>query len=292
MNQNVDDRTLIQKFVQGETELLASQNFRLDSSGGRLQITTHQSEIVAILNSIDKKRLALVKNDSKYTKFVNQILSENNFVFVGESKQKGFVEHHHFVPPDGYKFQYTEIVFLWKSWWIKKRQVTKHEFNLELLFLIKNNWYPVQTIDAYDGVFTIKTLVGQVSLHGNQKVMWANKLSEVKPSNIKPITTSENPESISDVSKEAAKNNIKYNQDNKTFLLDKSNSSLQPEFQPETETATEELIKNLRNRTLKTIANYLDEIAKIQIERISQAEQRAERLAARLEELGVDPDSL
>ncbi|MBW4576935.1 MAG: hypothetical protein KME08_16805 [Aphanothece sp. CMT-3BRIN-NPC111] len=303
----IDDATLIQKFAQGETSLVANKNLRLGSTGDRLQLTTAKSEIIGLLAWVDKRRVALIKPTSQYWELINEILQKNNFVYWGDSKQKGFVEYQKWVPPSGYKIHYTEAVALWKKWWPTQRYQNQHKFNLNLLIFIKNNWYPLQNITVNEGIFYIKTLVSQLTLSGSEKVVWATELAkQIANLNIDNIDSKPDPATTNLTKTEVYERQIKSEKIYNTLSNNGLESSPQRNIKPETEPVSEYKLKHLNAKAIKNLADYLEEVTQLKLEQASKAEQRAlqaeqravrerqraERFAAKLRELGIDPNSL
>jgi hypothetical protein len=49
---------------------------------------------------------------------------------------------------------------------------------MNILVRMKDNWYPVQNIVVDAGIFTIKTLVGQIKVRSSEQMLW---LSQIPP---------------------------------------------------------------------------------------------------------------
>ncbi len=174
----LDDATLIKKFVQGETQLLANQSLRIDSSFERIELTTRKGVIIG-LYTLNKEPISiLVRSGSDYNELLYQSLLEHHFILIGKSNQKGFIEYHQYIPPSGYKVNCTTTVLLWRNWWMGERNAHKHQIQMEILISFKNKWYPISEINSNQGVFNIKTLVGELTLHSGEKIIWVSKLSE------------------------------------------------------------------------------------------------------------------
>ncbi len=278
---NIDDATVIKKFFQGDKDLVANSNIRIEGSGSSLQLIAKQSEMLATLTLIEKRRVALVRATSQYWQLIHRLLIENNFVAWGNSKQKGFVEYQQWVPPPGYQIKYTEVVELWKQWWPNQRYHKKHDLDLEMLIFLKNNWYPIQNITVEEGTFYVKTLVGQLKLTSKEKILWASKIT--KPT-AKDVNDRVNISSNDELVKERRLS------EKKPFLVRNFSSSFQEEIKPEINLSAQ--VKSIQERAVQNFANNLEEIVQMLLERVLQAEQRAERLAARLREVGVDPDEV
>jgi hypothetical protein len=203
---NSDDIKLIEKFVQGSNQLLASERVRMETTGVISQVITKAGEVAAIMYLQNKPRTALIKVDSAYADQLAGNLEEQNFVLIGKSKRAGYLEYHQHIVPTGYKTWYTEPAALWKKWWPTERFQNKQRFNMNILVRMKDNWYPVQHIVIDAGVFIIKTLVGQVNVRNNEQLLW---LSQIPVESITPATSqtdawSQSPEVQKELNKQEA----------------------------------------------------------------------------------------
>ncbi|HEY9695199.1 MAG TPA: hypothetical protein V6D15_23600 [Oculatellaceae cyanobacterium] len=174
----LDDATLIKKFVQGETKLLANQSLRIDSSFERIELTTRKGIIIGLYTLNSQPISVLIRSGSEYNELLYESLLENNFILIGKSNQKGFVEYQQYIPPTGYKVNCTPTVVLWRNWWMGERNAHKHQIQMEILISFKNKWYPISEISSNHGIFDIKTLVGELTLHSGEKIIWVSKLAE------------------------------------------------------------------------------------------------------------------
>ncbi len=168
----LDDTKLVEKFVQGSNQLLASTNLRLEVNGGVSQLLTRSGDAVAIMYLQTKPRTVIIKHNSHFLKLVDRHLIDRDFVMIGDANRAGFVEYKHYVTPAGYKISYTDPSILWKKWWPTERFQNKQRFNMDILVNFKDNWYPVQGIIVNAGTFTIKTIAGQLVLKRDSKVLW------------------------------------------------------------------------------------------------------------------------
>ncbi|MBW4575444.1 MAG: hypothetical protein KME08_09195 [Aphanothece sp. CMT-3BRIN-NPC111] len=241
-----DDATLVKAFVQGQNKLLATQSLRIEAVGDTTQLLTKKGELIGLLKISDKARSALVKTQSEYYGLINKIFLEEGFVPFGESKKKGFFEYRQYEIPKGYKINYTESLVLWKAWWPTRRSTKNFRFKLDILFFVQNNWYPIQDMVFSDGNLYIKTLVGEFTLHGTDKVVWLNQL-ETEP------TQKEN------LDLPASKSDFKDSIVN-TQLSKKQNINVETNSKAELETEIEEeqLLRKLKLRALQTLSDYLE----------------------------------
>jgi hypothetical protein len=168
----LDDRKLIDKFVQGSNQLLASQNLRLEVNSSVSQLTARNGEPIAIMYLQNKPRTVIVKHNSQFAELIDRLLINRDFVMFGDASRAGFIEYKHYITPAGYRIWYTDPAILWKKWWPTERFQDKQRFNMDILVSFKNNWYPVQNINVNAGTFTIKTIAGQLVLKRDNKVLW------------------------------------------------------------------------------------------------------------------------
>jgi hypothetical protein len=168
----LDDTKLVEKFVQGSNQLLASANLRLEVNGGVSQLLARNGDSLAIMYLQTKPRTAIVKHSSKFLELIDRTFIDQDFVLFGDASRAGFVEYKHYVTPAGYRISYTDPSSLWKKWWPTERFQNKQRFNMDILVSFKENWYPVQNINVNAGIFTIKTIAGQLVLKRDDKVLW------------------------------------------------------------------------------------------------------------------------
>jgi hypothetical protein len=168
----LDDTKLVEKFVQGSNQLLASANLRLEVNGGVSQLLARNGDSLAIMYLQTKPRTAIVKHSSKFLELIDRTFIDRDFVLFGDASRAGFVEYKHYVTPAGYRISYTDPSSLWKKWWPTERFQNKQRFNMDILVSFKENWYPVQNINVNAGIFTIKTIAGQLVLKRDNKVLW------------------------------------------------------------------------------------------------------------------------
>ncbi|WP_146138341.1 hypothetical protein [Chamaesiphon polymorphus] len=169
---DLDDSQLIEKFIQGSNQLLASPNLRLEVTGGVSQLLTRNGDPIAIMYLQSKPRTLIVKHSSPFLELIDRMSIERDFVMFGDASRPGFIEYRHYVTPAGYRIWYTDPSILWKKWWPTERFQNKQRFNMNILVSFKSSWYPVQNINVNAGTFTIKTIAGQLTLKRDDKVLW------------------------------------------------------------------------------------------------------------------------
>lgn len=169
---DLEDDRLIEKFIQGSNQLLASENLRLEVNAGVSQLLTRNGDPIAIMYLQSKPRTLIVKHSSPFLELIDRMSIERDFVMFGTASRTGFIEYRHYVTPAGYRIWYTDPSILWKKWWPTERFQDKQRFNMNILVSLKSSWYPVQNINVNAGTFTIKTIAGQLSLKRDDKVLW------------------------------------------------------------------------------------------------------------------------
>ncbi len=174
----LDDNKLIEKFVQGSNQLLASDNLRLEVNGGLSQLLARNGDPIAIMYLQNKPKTVIVKHSSPFLELIDSLLIERDFVMFGDATRPGFIEYKHYITPAGYRIWNTEPAILWKKWWPTERFQDKQRFNMDILVSFKNNWYPVQNISVNAGKFTIKTIAGQLVLSREDKVLWLAQIMQ------------------------------------------------------------------------------------------------------------------
>ncbi len=126
----LDDSKLIEKFVRGNNQLLASNNLRLEVNGILSQLLARNGDPIAIMYLHNKPRTVIVKHSSPFLELIDRLLIEQDFVMFGDASRAGFTEYKHYVTPDGYRIWNTAPVILWKKWWPTERFQDKQRFNI------------------------------------------------------------------------------------------------------------------------------------------------------------------
>jgi hypothetical protein len=283
----LDDNQLIEKFVQGSDRLLATDNLRLEVNGGLSQLLGRNGDPIAIMYLQNKPRTVVVKNKSPFLELIDRMLIDRDFVMFGDASRAGFIEYKHFVTPAGYRIWHTDPSILWKKWWPTERFQDKQRFNMDILVSLKNSWYPVQNINVNAGIFTIKTIAGQIVLKRDDKVLWlAQAMSEhtagatgnLQPAAI-PATiaqvagmTADGDRSSSDnLAKKIQQKQSEIEPDRAWSIIKKLEEKLQAQIKLNTE--TEEKFDRLENRAVI-------------------AEQRLQIIYKYLQEIGVNPQDI
>jgi hypothetical protein len=134
----------------------------------------------------NKPRTVIVKQNSPFLSALDSSLHEQGFVAIGDASRAGFVEYRYYITPTGYQIFYTDPAILWKKWWPTERFQNKRRFNMDILVSFKDNWYPIQDIVVSVGNFTLKTIVGQLQIERDSKVLW---LAQIVPAEEPPDFT-------------------------------------------------------------------------------------------------------
>ncbi len=174
----LNDNKLIEKFVNGSNQLLASENLRLEVSGSLSQLMTRNHDSIAIMYLQNKPRSVIIKNSSPFAESIDSSLIAQDFVMIGDASRAGFTEYKHYVTPAGYRVWYTDPSILWKKWWPTERFHNKQRFNMDILVNLKDNWYPIRNINVHGGTFTIDTIAGQLILKRDSKVLWLAQIMQ------------------------------------------------------------------------------------------------------------------
>ena len=278
----LDDDKLIEQFVQGGDRLLASANLRIEVNGGLSQLLARNGDPIAIMYLHNKPRSVIIKQSSPFLKLLDRLLIDRDFVMFGNaSSRAGFIEYKHYATPAGYRILYTEPAVLWKKWWPTEKFQDKQRFNMEILVNFKHNWYPVQNIIVNAGIFTIKTIAGQLELKRGQQVLW---LAQIAPENAgvtenlqQPISTNVGHVTTAigsivappvDLAKKIHQKQLEINPDRAWEIIKKLEQKLQSQIGLNTE--MEAKVDRLKNRAM-------------------MVEQRLQVVYKYLQEIGVDP---
>jgi hypothetical protein len=275
----LDDNKLIEKFIQGSDRLLATDNLRLEVNGGVSQLLARNGDPIAIMYLQNKPRTIIVKFKSPFFELIDRMSIERDFVMFGDASRAGFIEYKHFVTPAGYRIWHTDPSILWKKWWPTERFQNKQRFNMDILVSYKNSWYPVQNINVSAGIFTIKTIAGQIVLKRDGKVLWLAQIMQEHATgatgNLQPVATSTTSAQIprtaaldlstsDDLAKKIQQKQSEIDPDRAWSMIKKLEQKLQNQIKLNTE--IEQKFDQLEHRAviaeqrLKIIYKYLQEI--------------------------------
>ena len=295
---DLDDSKLVEQFIQGSTQLLASANLRLEVNGGVSQLMARAGDaltepigtIVAIMYLQNKPRTVIIKNSSPFLELIDRLSIARDFVMFGDASRAGFTEYRHYVTPAGYRVWYTDPAILWKKWWPTERFQDKQRFNMEILVSFKNNWYPVQNITVNAGTFTIKTIAGQFALKRDGKVLW---LAQIMQEQIAITSVDVQPQLIPAVATSPAEPEI----DNQIYTRSIPVELAQKIHQKHSEINPDRawsMIKELEQKLQAQIKLTTETQAKFNEleQRATIAEQRLQVVYKQLQSAGIDPQQI
>jgi hypothetical protein len=277
---DLDDNKLIEKFVCGSNQLLASEKLRLEVNGTLSQLMTHNGDSIAIMYLQNKPRTVIIKNSSPFAELINSSLIGQDFVMIGDASRAGFTEYRHYITPAGYRIWYTDPSILWKKWWPTERFHNKQRFNMDILVNLKDNWYPIRNINVHGGKFTIDTIAGQLILNRDGKVLWLAQIMQestvTSESESQPVADTQYPEraeltpafqpksSSSDLAKKIQQKQSELNSDSAWVMIKKLEQKLQEQIklcsEAEARFNRSEHRAILAEQQLKVIHRYLDGI--------------------------------
>lgn len=166
----LDDVGVIQQFIQGEPQLLANRNLRVEFAFDSAQLLTKTSGLVATAKLVGQIRSVLVRHASTYSEQLNQVLVANQYLPVG-TDTKGFMQYQHRPIPEGYAANYTEVRHLWKTWrmfFCIKRNPQRPS----LMILASEQWQPVEEISFGQDHFFVTTPKDEVMLYADDRLIW------------------------------------------------------------------------------------------------------------------------
>lgn len=136
-------------------------------------------QIIGLMNRNGKHNKVLIKLASEYLGILQRNLASKSFVYLGDSQEhKGFIEYKQYNVPKNYQIHYTTARALWKNWWPRQHFEQGSQIQLNLLILLGEQWYPIKNILVESGKIYIKTLVKEIILDSEDKLVWINKITE------------------------------------------------------------------------------------------------------------------
>ena len=295
----LDDSQLIEKFIQGSNQLLASNNLRLEAHGALSQLLARNGDplakpigtIIAIMYLQNQPRTVIVKHSSPFLELIDRLLIDRDFVMFGDASRAGFTEYKHYVTPAGYRVWNTDPAILWKKWWPTERFQDKQRFNMDILVSFKNNWYPVQNIVVSAGTFTIKTIAGQIILKRDDKVLW---LAQIMSENLTGVTANLQPQiARSERDRDwGAEAQVKTGFEIQPSVdLVKKIQQKQLEINPDQSWSIIKQLEQKLQAQIKSNREFSDKFNQLE-SRAIVAEQRLQIVYKYLQEIGVDPRDL
>ena len=171
----LDDATLVKKFVEGDTGLLANQNLRVEAVFGGSQLLSKRDGVLASLKLDDDPPTALVRANSPYQDLVHQALEQANFLQLNHDPKQGFWNYERRLIPDGYCLHSSEARLLWKEWWLRSRQPQFQGLDMGLLVMIRDQWYPIRDMASSNGMIYVKTLVKEIVTDVSGHLAWLSR---------------------------------------------------------------------------------------------------------------------
>jgi|GEM_PF-606256 len=172
---SLDDITILQKFVKGETTLLCNSNLQIESASAVSQLLAKNRKLIAIIKLVNNLKSAWVKQKSEYWELLDQVLRQDNFVPLGIAEKEGLMLYEQHEIPVGYKMHYTLALDVWKAWWSYQRGKKPSSTSIEILIFLKKKWSPIREVSFSDGILFIKTPVAEMTLHSDDQVVWLSK---------------------------------------------------------------------------------------------------------------------
>jgi hypothetical protein len=171
----VDDNTVIQRFVQGEMALLANANLRVEPAFNTVQLLAKRGGPIATAKLVGQIRSVLLRYSSTYGEAVNRALVDNGYIPVGITAQ-GLTQYEHRSIPTGYAANHTPARYLWKLW--RARHGKMHLPNqLSLMVMTANGWEPVQEIEfGQDSRFFVRVPSDEIMLDSNDLIVWLSPI--------------------------------------------------------------------------------------------------------------------
>jgi hypothetical protein len=175
----LDDRTIVRRFARGKKRLVTNQNLRIDYAHNSLQLSTPTGELIAIHKIAEKLHYVLVKKDSKYSKMIQEIISECQFIPIDTATaERGFMRYQKYEIPQGYTLTYEPADLLWQTWQ-ENQHLDPMGLQLDILILARSKWYRVQQMICSDDRLDVQTRLGLISLARRDRIAWIAKLGNV-----------------------------------------------------------------------------------------------------------------
>ncbi len=194
VDQQLDDLTIIRRFARGKKRLVVNQHLRIDYAHNSLQLSTPTGELIAIHKIAEKLHYILVKKDSKYSKLIQEIISDCQFIPIDTATaDRGFIRYQKYEIPPGYTLQYEPTAALWQTWQ-DDRQNTPTGLQLDILILARSKWYRVQQMICTDDRLDVQTRLGLISLSLRDRIAWIAKPGDVAATVDTSLNTDLNPD--------------------------------------------------------------------------------------------------
>ncbi len=184
----LDDLSLMRKFFAGENTLLSNQNLRAESAFNEVQLLARREGVVATLK-LEKTATAMIREQSSYRLLLHEALEDNGFVLMSMADSQGFIQYQKYTVPDGYRVNCTEARYLWREWWMlyKSSPRAQSPLQMNLLVLVRDQWYPIREMVSSQGMLYIKTLVKEIVMDGSGQIAWLNRRKEAQVPSADPL---------------------------------------------------------------------------------------------------------
>ncbi len=175
----LDDETIIKRFAWGKKRLVVNENLRIDYAHNSLQLSTPNSELIAIHKISERLHYILIKKDSEYAEQIQNTIAECQFIPIETaSKERGFTRYQKYEIPAGYTLHYEPAEQLWQTW-RENRQQENVRLKLDILILARSKWYRVQEMLCIDDRLDLQTRLGLISLSLRDRIAWIARLGEI-----------------------------------------------------------------------------------------------------------------
>jgi len=203
MNQamsNLDDLTLIQRFVEGKASLEANPNLRVESALDTTRLFTKRGAFLAAVKLAVDIRSVLVRQESQYCEVISQTLLEHDFMPTGVTEQ-GLMCYEHQPVPEGYEMKHTEARSLWKAWRTKLYPPSAQSIQPKPMIHTSQGWQRVQNISISQELLFVETLAEEVMIHSSDRIVWLSPVEEQPKTQIfayAPLPKAQSSEAVSE----------------------------------------------------------------------------------------------
>jgi hypothetical protein len=192
-----EELEIIGYFTQGQKHSIVSENLKLEYTETSIRISDSSCKLLGISKQVNQwQRKVLISNKSVYKPSIARMLVASGFITRQKSSHPEFTEYHHYIVPDGYKLNYTEVIQLWKIWWNNKRyQLNAPTAPIDVLIFSKGNWQMVRDLQPKQGNFILLTARGEIKIEPEEYVVWID-LIEPKSGSLSrssPLEQQQNP---------------------------------------------------------------------------------------------------
>ena len=183
LNPMIKESEIIEYFVQGQKQAVASGNLKLEYTETSIRLSNHNAQLIGISKQVNKwQRKVLISNKFADKCTLISALLAVGFIARQKSSHPEFAEYHYYQVPDGYHLNYTEVMQLWRTWWHNKRyQLNVASAPIDLLIFNKGNWYPVKDLQPKQGSFILLTARGEISIEAAEYIVWIDPAEQTLP---------------------------------------------------------------------------------------------------------------